>query len=97
MWNLCGKLSLMQSAWVVSQAEMVYGHDTGLTHIAACFQKKVYMIFGSTTPELGLYPYQTPHQIIENKSLNCRPCSRLGKHTCPKKHFKCMNDLKFEI
>lgn len=97
VWNLCGKLNLMQSAWVVSQAEIVYGHDTGLTHIAACFQKKVYMIFGSTTPELGLYPYQTPHHIIENKKLTCRPCSRLGKYACPQKHFKCMTELHFEI
>lgn len=97
VWNLCGKLSLIQSAWIVSQAEVVYGHDTGLTHIAACFQKKTYIIFGSTVPELGLYPYQTPYEIIENKNLPCRPCSRLGRHSCPKKHFKCMNDLEFKI
>jgi len=91
--NLCGKLSLSQSAEVVRQAQYVIGHDTGLTHIAACFQKKVYAIFGGTTPELGLYPYQTPYSIIENKNLSCRPCSRLGKKKCPKGHFACMHSL----
>lgn len=91
--NYCAKLSLMQSAWIVSQADYVYGHDTGLMHIAAAFKKKIYAIFGGTTPELGLYPYETPHLIIENKELSCRPCSRLGKKQCPKKHFKCMQEL----
>ena len=91
--NLCGKLNISQSADVVRQAQYVIGHDTGLTHIAACFQKKIYAIFGGTTPELGLYPYQTPYSIIENKNLSCRPCSRLGKKKCPKGHFECMQSL----
>jgi heptosyltransferase-2 len=94
--NLCGKLNLGQSASVVSQAMYLYGHDTGLTHIAACFQKKIYAIFGGTTPELGLYPYRTPYEIIENKDLDCRPCSRLGKKACPKGHFNCMMTLSNE-
>ncbi len=44
-----------------------------------------------------MYPYlpQNPALsiIIENKTLNCRPCSKIGFDRCPKKHFKCMNDL----
>jgi len=94
--NLCGKLNIGQSASVVSQAEYLYGHDTGLMHIAACFQKKIYAIYGGTTPELGLYPYQTPYELIENKNLDCRPCSRLGKKACPKGHFDCMMTLSNE-
>ncbi|MFN3315760.1 MAG: glycosyltransferase family 9 protein [Raineya sp.] len=96
IFNVCGKLNISQSADLVRQAEYVIGHDTGLTHIAACFQKKIYAIFGGTTPELGLYPYQTPHKIIENKELSCRPCSRLGKKKCPKGHFACMQSLVWQ-
>jgi hypothetical protein len=42
-----------------------------------------------------MYPYQTDFEVIENKDLNCRPCSKIGYKKCPLGHFKCMNDLKF--
>jgi len=31
---------------------------------------------------------------VEN--LECRPCSIHGGNSCPKKHFKCMLDIKPE-
>ena len=36
-------------------------------------------------------------KIIENKTLNCRPCSKIGHQKCPKGHFKCMNDIIFDF
>jgi hypothetical protein len=27
---------------------------------------------------------------FEVENLSCRPCSKIGKKSCPKKHFKCM-------
>ncbi|TAE72119.1 MAG: glycosyltransferase family 9 protein [Bacteroidetes bacterium] len=96
IFNTCGKLSIAQSASVVQQSKVVFAHDTGMMHIAAAFQKKLYSIWGSTVPELGLFPYKNENAILlENKNISCRPCSRMGKDACPKKHFKCMNDLDF--
>jgi hypothetical protein len=34
--------------------------------------------------------------LFENKHLSCRPCSKIGFHSCPKKHFKCMEDLDIQ-
>ncbi|RYZ48682.1 MAG: hypothetical protein EOP49_18035, partial [Sphingobacteriales bacterium] len=34
--------------------------------------------------------------IVENKTLYCHPCSKLGYVRCPKGHFRCMNELKME-
>jgi hypothetical protein len=31
--------------------------------------------------------------IIEVKNLSCRPCSKIGYETCPKGHFKCMQEI----
>ena len=93
IFNACGKYSLNQSASILKQAEYVISHDTGLMHIAAALKKKVVSIWGNTVPEFGMYPYQTPYRIIENKNLSCRPCSKIGYNKCPKGHFKCMNDL----
>lgn len=96
IFNACNQLSISQSASIVKQAEVVFGQDTGLTHIAAAFQKKIYAIYGGTST-LGFYPYETPHVILENNDLSCRPCSKSGRGNCPKGHFKCMQDIKFEF
>jgi len=42
-----------------------------------------------------MYPYlpNEASKIMEVKGLSCRPCSKLGYKGCPKKHFKCMNDI----
>ncbi|WP_377242319.1 glycosyltransferase family 9 protein [Persicitalea jodogahamensis] len=97
IFNACGKCNLNQSASLVRQSEFVFTHDTGLMHVAAAFKKKVYSIWGNTTPLFGMYPYQTPHVILENNSLSCRPCSKIGYAKCPKGHFKCMNELSFDF
>ena len=30
---------------------------------------------------------------MEVKGLKCRPCTKIGFKECPKKHFKCINNL----
>lgn len=96
IFNACGKFNLSQSASIVKHAELVFGHDTGLTHIAAAFKKMIFSIWGGTVPN-NFYPYGTRFILIENTKLNCRPCSKSGRSSCPKGHFKCMNDLAFDF
>jgi ADP-heptose:LPS heptosyltransferase len=91
--NMAGKLSLHESAYVLSQSEAVITHDTGLMHIAAALKKRVISIWGNTVPEFGMYPYLTDYQVVEYKNLSCRPCSKIGHTQCPKGHFKCMQEL----
>lgn len=88
--NFCGKTTLGQSAWLIRYARAVLTPDTGMMHIAAALKKKVVAVWGNTVPELGMYPYQTPHNNMEIKGLACRPCSKIGKNRCPKRHFGCM-------
>jgi ADP-heptose:LPS heptosyltransferase len=95
IFDTCGKCNLNQSASLIKNAKVVYTHDTGMMHVAAALKKKVISIWGNTVPEFGMYPYQTDFEVIENKYLNCRPCSKIGYNKCPLEHFKCMNDLKF--
>ena len=93
--NFAGKISLNQSASLVRDARVVLTNDTGLMHIAAAFKKKIFSFWGNTVPEFGMVPYQSDpaSEIMEIKELKCRPCSKLGKHKCPQKHFRCMRDL----
>ena len=95
--NTCGKLNLNQSASLLKKASYVFSHDTGLMHIAAAFKKEVFSIWGNTIPAFGMYPYRTKYHSLENMQINCRPCSKIGFDKCPKGHFKCMNEMKFDF
>lgn len=92
--NLCGKLSLHESAYVISISDRVITHDTGLMHIAAAFKKPIVSVWGNTVPEFGMTPYYGNFEIRSSKfeinNLSCRPCSKIGFKECPKKHFNCM-------
>lgn len=96
-----GKSNLNESAEIIRRSQFVVSSDTGLMHIAAAYQKKIYSIWGNTVPEFGMYPYmpENPEQsiILEVKNLACRPCSKLGYNNCPKKHFDCMMKQDFSV
>lgn len=101
VFNACGKFHLNQSASIVKNAKCVLSNDTGLMHIAAAFRKPVVSVWGNTVPEFGMYPCfpeknQADQYIAEVKNLKCRPCSKIGHQQCPKKHFKCMNDIDIQ-
>lgn len=95
--NSCGSLTLGQSASLLKLADAVVTNDTGMMHIAAALRKPIVSVWGNTVPEFGMYPYlpqgMKPAAIVEDKSLKCRPCDKLGYSKCPKGHFKCMNSL----
>jgi ADP-heptose:LPS heptosyltransferase len=60
--------------------------------------EKNFSFWGNTVADFGMVPYQ-PHPVsqrMEVENLKCRPCSKLGFQKCPKKHFKCMNDISVD-
>jgi ADP-heptose:LPS heptosyltransferase len=93
--DFTGKLRINQSASLVKNARLVISNDTGLMHIASAYHKKILSVWGNTSPQLGMYPYLPGNgsEILEVEGLPCRPCSKLGYHQCPKKHFRCMNNI----
>lgn len=97
IYNACGKFSINQSASLIKNAQFVITSDTGLMHIAAAFQKPIVSLWGNTIPKFGMYAYMPENQdkslILEVDNLKCRPCSKLGFKKCPKRHFRCMNDI----
>lgn len=94
-FNVCGKYSLNQSAFIIQHSSYVITSDTGLMHIAAAFGKQIFSLWGNTVPEFGMYPYKpgAGSEILEVEHLKCRPCSKLGYSKCPKGHFKCMTEI----
>lgn len=92
-----GKTSLTELFDTVQSCEAVISTDSGPMHIAAALNKPTIAIFGSTTRQFGFFPLFSGVKIIEDDSVDCRPCDVHGKDACPKGHFNCMKNLKPEM
>jgi heptosyltransferase-2 len=98
--NLCGDLSIHQSALLIKHGKRLFTHDTGMMHIAAALKVPIVSIWGNTIPDFGMTPYfplntEIEQNILEVPELSCRPCSKIGYTACPKRHFKCMQNIDF--
>ncbi len=92
--NLCNNDDLLQTASDMKQCHHIICNDSGLMHTATAVRVPITAIFGSTVSEFGFIPYLSDNSILENNSLSCRPCSHIGRSSCPKRHFKCMQEIK---
>ena len=91
--NLCNEDKLFQTAIDMKKCSVFVCNDSGYMHAASALKVPVLAFFGSTVQEFGFAPYKNKNIILENNSLTCRPCSHIGRKSCPKKHFKCMTEL----
>ncbi|MGZ3886318.1 MAG: glycosyltransferase family 9 protein [Flavisolibacter sp.] len=105
IYNACGKFTLNESADLVRKSRLVISHDTGLMHIAAALKKQVIAVWGSTTPSFGMVPYYGDNYLLRHARpyddaqvlrLWCRPCTKIGRDTCPQGHFKCMKQMDID-
>ncbi|MFZ6052601.1 glycosyltransferase family 9 protein [Halocola ammonii] len=95
--NLAGKLSLLQSAALMSTAAMNYVNDSAPMHMASAMNAPVTAIYCSTIPEFGFGPLSEESYVVQiEEDLPCRPCGLHGYKACPKGHFKCAFDIKTE-
>lgn len=95
--DLRGMTTLLELAEVIKRAKVVLTNDSSPIHIASAFLNvHIIAIFGPTVRELGFFPWSKNSEVLEVKNLECRPCSLHGGESCPKKHFKCMLDIKPE-
>lgn len=95
--NLVNQLSLHESAYLIQHAKSLVTGDTGLMHIASCFDTPIETLWGNTHPDLGMYAYVSDKRVNNHQvSLQCNPCSKLGSDSCPRGHFKCMLDHNVE-
>ncbi|MFQ5627677.1 MAG: lipopolysaccharide heptosyltransferase II [bacterium] len=94
--DFTGKLNLLESAAIVAQAKKLITNDSGMMHIAEAVGTPVVAIFGSTVRELGFFPIRSDSRVVENTAIRCRPCSHVGRNSCPRGHFRCMRTIEPE-
>jgi heptosyltransferase-2 len=92
--NLCGKLSLLESASLMRNAAMNYVNDSAPMHLASAVNAPVCAVYCSTIPEFGFGPLSDQAYCIETlEKLTCRPCGLHGKKACPEGHFSCATSI----
>jgi len=86
--NLCGQLSIAQSAKVLGRAAAYYGIDSMLLHFARALGVPAISVFGPTDPATRLRPLGTRERVAFAR-LPCSPCIHVnetppchGKRTC---------------
>jgi lipopolysaccharide heptosyltransferase II len=91
--NLCNDDKIFNTAIDMKKCRAIVCNDSGLMHIACSLNIFVLAIFGSTVKEFGFMPYNSKSSVLENIGLYCRPCTHIGKESCPEGHFRCMLEL----
>jgi heptosyltransferase-2 len=86
-----------ETAQIIKKCSLVICNDSGLMHTATAVNVPVCVFFGSTVEEFGFTPYKTKNLILENKLLSCRPCSHIGRESCPLGHFRCMLEITPQV
>jgi len=86
---------LPRVAALLSRCGGAVAGDTGLMHLAAARGVRVVALFGSTAPELGFAPAGEGHAVLCRREP-CQPCTLHGRDACPKRHFRCLVELRAE-
>lgn len=88
--NLCGRLSMLESASLIADAHMNYANDSAAQHFASAMNAPITTIYCSTIPEFGFGPLSDNNAVVQtDEDLYCRPCGLHGYDKCPEGHFRC--------
>jgi len=92
--NLCGKLSLPETAAVLKESALLIAGDSGIMHIGYGLGIKIVALFGPGR-ELKWAP-RSPQVAVINKNLSCSPCTKFGyTPKCPI-YAECMKRITVE-
>ena len=83
--NLCGEIRVRQTAWLMKDADLFLGHDSGPAHLAAAVQTPCVCVYSARNPFGKWFPYGK-HTIFYSQ-VSCRGC---GKSVCRQEKKKCI-------
>jgi ADP-heptose:LPS heptosyltransferase len=70
VFSFAGKTTVRELAAMVSVSSVVVGVDTGVLHLASCFDVPIIAIFGSTR-SIEFRPYSPFAKIVESNTCIC--------------------------
>jgi ADP-heptose:LPS heptosyltransferase len=87
--NLCGRLSVRESAAVLNRARLFCGHDSGPLHLAVAVGTPCVGIFSSRNLPGVWFPYGSQHEVIYHR-IDCEGCQR---EVCPDRNKECIRSI----
>lgn len=94
--NYAGKLSLTDTAALLSQCSAVVSNDSGMMHLGVALGVPTLGIFGITSPQREIM--RAPNLTVVTKGLTCETACRarpFGQRDC-EHHLKCLKTLTAE-
>lgn len=92
--SLAGATSIYESALLMLRASLCIGNDSASMHLASVADIPMVSIFGPTVIEFGFRPWSSKAFLVENESLDCRPCGKHGHRECPIGTHECMTTIQ---
>ena len=96
IYNLCGKISLLQFGALCKKLDLLIGLDSGPICIGRALKTRRIVIYGpSDHRETAL---KTPNSKIIKKDIKCNPCSSIVNISkeCPLDNKKCLNQISVD-
>jgi len=90
--NLAGKFSLLESAALVKECDLMICNDSGGLHIANAMETDLFAFFGPTVQSSGYFPFRE-NDFVFDREMECRPCGSHGGKSCHLKHHECMKKI----
>lgn len=91
--NLAGELGLRESYQALRLCRLAVVNDSAPLHLAQAARIPTFAIFGSTVPEFGFGP-RGPKDRVFQVELDCIPCGRHGRKTCPLGTLACLEGVE---
>ncbi len=92
--SVAGKFNFAESIALLSRAKILISNDSAPAHLGMCADIPVLMLYCSTVPDFGFYPYNKKSYFLSFNDLYCKPCGIHGFDKCPLGNFACGFKLK---
>lgn len=90
--NLCGTLSVRESAAVLGMARLYIGHDSGPMHLAAAVGTTCVAVFSARDLPGEWFPYGRGHRVL----YHAMPCQGCGLEVCTARNKECIRSISVD-
>lgn len=96
VFNLSGIYNIVETMFLLRYSRFIICNDSASAHMGVVVDRPVIMIYCSTVPDFGFYPYNKSSTYFSYDKLSCKPCGIHGYDKCPLEHFNCAKLLEPE-
>jgi heptosyltransferase-2 len=89
VFSAAGRLSITETIFLLGKSSLLISNDSAPVHMAMAVDVPVLVLYCSTVPDFGFYPYNYKSSYLSYSDLSCKPCGLHGYKGCPLDHFEC--------